>query len=53
VDLQHVQADDLWVKFVVKRVWRGLAMAAPSQLWLGGVIIAHRRLIVALVLLWL
>jgi hypothetical protein len=38
VDLQHVQADALWLKRVGRRVWMALAMAIPSRLWLGGVI---------------
>ncbi|MCA1598469.1 MAG: hypothetical protein LC769_05520 [Chloroflexi bacterium] len=38
VDLQHVQADELWVKLVGRRVWMAMAMAVPSRLWLGGVI---------------
>jgi transposase-like protein len=38
VDLQHVQADELWVKLVGQRVWMAMAMAVPSRLWLGGVI---------------
>jgi len=42
VDLQHVQADELWVKMVGKRVWMAMAMAVPSRLWLGGVISPHR-----------
>ncbi len=42
VDLQHVQADELWVKMVGKRVWMAMAMAVPSRLWLGGVISVHR-----------
>jgi len=37
VDLQHVQADELWVKLVGRRVWMAMAMAVPSRLWLGGV----------------
>jgi transposase-like protein len=51
VDLQHVQADELWVKLVGRRVWLALALAVPSRLWLGGVISRHRdlRLITALV----
>jgi transposase-like protein len=51
VDLQHVQADELWVKLVGRRVWMAMAMAVPSRLWLGGVISPHRdlRLITALV----
>lgn len=42
VDLQHVQADELWVKLVGKRLWLAMAMAVPSRLWLGGVISAQR-----------
>lgn len=42
VDLGHVQADELWVKLAGQRVWQAMALAAPSRLWLGGVISAHR-----------
>lgn len=51
VDLQHVQADELWVKLVGQRAWLALALAAPSRLWLGGVISPQRdkELITALV----
>ena len=51
VDLQHVQADELWVKLVGRRVWMAMAMAVPSRLWLGGVISPQRdkALITALV----
>ena len=42
VDLGHVQADELWVKLVGRRVWLAMALAVPSRLWLGGVISAHR-----------
>jgi hypothetical protein len=42
VDLDHVQADELWVKLVAKRVWMAMALAVPSRLWLGGVISEHR-----------
>jgi transposase-like protein len=42
IDLQHVQADELWVKVVGRRVWQAMAMAVPSRLWLGGVISAQR-----------
>ena len=42
VDLGHVQADELWIKMVGKRVWMALALAVPSRLWLGGVISPHR-----------
>ncbi len=42
VELGHVQADELWVKMVGKRVWMAVALAVPSRLWLGGVISPHR-----------
>ena len=42
IDLQHVQADELWVRLVGRRVWQAMAMAVPSRLWLGGVISAQR-----------
>jgi transposase-like protein len=45
VDLQHVQADELWVKTVGGRVWMAMAMAVPSRLWLGGVISPRRDLV--------
>ena len=44
VDLQHVQADELWGKLVGRRVWMAMAMAVPSRLWLGGVISSQRDL---------
>ena len=44
VDLQHVQADELWVKQVGGKVWMALALAVPARLWLGGVISRHRDL---------
>jgi transposase-like protein len=51
VDLQHVQADELWVKLVGRRVWMAMAIAVPARLWLGGVISPTRdkALITALV----
>ena len=51
VDLQHVQADALWVKLVGRRAWQAMAMAVPSRLWLGGVLSPQRdtALITALV----
>lgn len=51
VDAQHVQADELWVKMVGRKVWMALALAVPSRLWLGGVISRRRdgRLITTLV----
>lgn len=45
VDVQHVQADELWVKMVGQRVWMAMALAVPSRLWLGGVISAKRDLV--------
>ncbi len=44
VDLQHVQADELWVKQVGGKVWMALALAVPTRLWLGGVISGSRDL---------
>jgi transposase-like protein len=44
VELGHVQADELYVKTVVGRVWMAMAMAVPSRLWLGGVISPKRDL---------
>jgi transposase-like protein len=44
VDLQHVQADELYVKRAGGRLWMAMAMAVPSRLWLGGVISPHRDL---------
>jgi transposase-like protein len=45
VDLGHVQADEVWVKLAGGRVWQAMALAVPSRLWLGGVISAHRDLV--------
>jgi transposase-like protein len=42
VPAPHVQADELWVKLVGRKVWLALAVAVGSQLWLGGEISAHR-----------
>jgi transposase-like protein len=42
VDLGHVQADELWVKVVGRKIWLAMALAVPSRLWLGGVISPHR-----------
>jgi transposase-like protein len=44
VDVQHVQADELWVKLVGRRIWMAMALAVPSRLWLGGVVSSHRAL---------
>src|SRR5262249_42693643 len=51
IDAQHVQADELWVKMVGRKLWLALALAVPTRLWLGGVLSRHRdqRLITALV----
>jgi transposase-like protein len=38
VDVQHAQADEMWVKVVGRRLWMGMAIAVPFRLWLGGVI---------------
>src|SRR5262245_18773304 len=50
VDAQHVQADELWVKLVARKLWLAMAMAVPSRLWLGGVCSPRRdgRLLAAL-----
>lgn len=42
VDLEHVQADELWVKRVGGRVWLAHALAVPTRLWLGGAISPQR-----------
>jgi transposase-like protein len=42
VDLGVVQADELWVKLIGRKVWLALALAVPSRLWLGGEISPHR-----------
>lgn len=42
VDLEHVQADELWVKLVGRKRWLALALAVPTRLWLGGVISERR-----------
>jgi transposase-like protein len=44
VELEHVQADELYVKAVARRFWMAMAMAVPSRLWLGGVVSARRDL---------
>lgn len=51
VNAQHIQADELWVKMVGRKVWMAMAMAADSRLWLGGILSRRRdgRLITALV----
>src|SRR4051794_32746232 len=44
VVLGHVQADELYVKAVGRRLWMAMAMAVPSRLWLGGVVSQRRDL---------
>src|SRR5512147_2941601 len=44
VELGHVQADELYVKAVARRLGMAMAMAVPSRLWLGGVISPRRDL---------
>jgi transposase-like protein len=44
VELGHVQADELGVKAVARRLRMAMAMAVPSQLWLGGVVNERRDL---------
>jgi transposase-like protein len=51
VDIRHVQADELWVKVLGRRLWMAMALAVPSRLWLGGFVSRHRdgQLIAAVV----
>jgi transposase-like protein len=42
VDVQHVQADEMWVKVVGRKLWMAMALAVPSRLWLGGVVSRRR-----------
>ncbi len=42
VELGCVQADEIWVKMVGRRVWMAMAMAVPSRLWLAGAVSQHR-----------
>ena len=44
VELGHVQADELYVEAVSRRLWMAMAMAVPSRLWLGGVVSERRDL---------
>jgi transposase-like protein len=44
IDLQHVQADELYAKRVGGRSWLAMAMAVPTRLWLGGVVSPIRNL---------
>lgn len=42
LDLGHVQADEIWIKCVGRKVWMALALAVPTRLWLGGEVSATR-----------
>src|SRR5215210_6246120 len=44
IDLQHVQADEIYGKTVGGRCWLAMALAVPSRLWLGGVVSPVRDL---------
>jgi transposase-like protein len=44
IDLQHVQADELYAKRQGGRSWVAMAMAVPSRLWLGGVVSSVRNM---------
>jgi transposase-like protein len=44
LDLQHVQADELYAKRQGGRSWMAMAMAVPSRLWLGGVVSPMRNM---------
>jgi transposase-like protein len=44
VDLQHVQADELYAKRVGGKSWMAMAMSVPHRLWLGGVVSPVRNL---------
>ncbi len=44
LDLQHVQADELYAKCVGGRTWMAMAVAVPYRLWLGGIVSPVRNL---------
>lgn len=44
LDLQHIQADELYARGQKLRCWMAMAMAVPSRLWLGGVVSPVRNL---------
>ena len=44
LDLQHVQADELYAKRQGGRSWVAMAMAVPWRLWLGGVVSPVRNM---------
>jgi transposase-like protein len=43
LDLQQVQADELYVKGCKFRAWMALAIMVPTRLWLGGVVHQKRE----------
>jgi transposase-like protein len=47
----HVQADEMWVKALGRKLWVATALAVLSRLWLGGAFSRHRdgKLIAAVV----
>jgi transposase-like protein len=44
LDLQHVQADEIYGKTAGGRCWLAMALAVPYRLWLGGVVSPVRDL---------
>ena len=44
LDLEHVQADEIYGKTVGGRCWLAMALAVPYRLWLGGVVSPVRDL---------
>jgi transposase-like protein len=42
LDARHVQADELLVKLVQRKVWMATAIAVPCRLWLGGIVAGGR-----------
>lgn len=41
-DLEHVQADEIWVKVQGHVVWLAMALMVRTRLWLGGVVSPQR-----------
>ncbi|MGD8752948.1 MAG: DDE-type integrase/transposase/recombinase [Anaerolineales bacterium] len=50
-DLEHAQADEIWVKVQGHVVWLAMALMVRTRLWLGGALSPQRneRLIVRLI----
>lgn len=42
VELEHVQADELWIKRVGGKLWLAMAVCVRSRLWLGGALSEKR-----------